>query len=175
MATNDAKSKSKSYVQDKKGNKAACFDLILQKKFAYAMLTGQKTIEFRAQTPHYLSRFCTPETVAQFKKGKITDFKTKRCFFVHFHDYNATWFLDVAIEAVDFMAASDKNLAYFHDHKCHEVDSLIAENIEKGVKLDDPEMQWFFCLPITAIINTNLDTSKINTIRQMDIPQEFWL
>lgn len=163
-------------ITDDKGNKAQAFDLILTKDNAYAILSGRKTIEFRKYSDFYISRFCPPKLAKDLKAGrKDLKFETIPCFFVHFHDYNNTWSLNVAIEAVDFWAMTQKAVPYLHEHKCFEMDNLIAENEIKGLKPFDEDMQWVFCLPIAALINTTLDTSRVNLIRKMDIPEEFWV
>lgn len=163
-------------ITDAKGHKAEAFDLILKKDFAYQILTGQKTIEFRAGTDNYLAKFCTKEMVSDYKKGKKNiQYSPKEVFFVHFRDYARTWFMNVAIRTVDFIAMHEKNLDYLHDLKCFECDDMIAQNKIDGIEPNDERMQWFFALPIVHLVNTSLDTSKINLIRQRDIPEEFWL
>lgn len=163
-------------ITDAKGNKAEAFDLILKKDFAYQILQGQKTIEFRSFTENYLAKFCTKKLVREYQKGlKNLKFEPKEIFFVHFRDFNNTWFLDVGIEAVDAMAMYYKNVDYFHERKCFECDDIIAQNRINGIEPNDERMQWFFCLPIRFLVKTNLDTSKIDIIRTRDIPEEFML
>lgn len=163
-------------ITDDKGHKTEALDLILTKDMAYAILSGKKTIEFRKYTDFYISRFCPPQLAKDIKANKTgLKFETIPCFFVHFRDRNATWELNVAIEAIDLWAMTQKAVPYLHERKCFEMDKLIAENEIKGLKPFDEGMQWVFCLPIVALINTTLDTSRVNLIRKMDIPSEFWV
>jgi hypothetical protein len=160
------------YITDKKGNKAEALDLILQKQFAYEILKGTKTIEFRKYSKHYISRFLQNSKEILAGKSDL-EYSPKRIPFIHFHDYNATWFLDVAIKSCDLMPMSKSSVKYLHDNGCFEMDDLIAENESKGLKPSDKEMVWAFCLPIFAIINTSLDCSNIQVFRTMDIPERY--
>ncbi len=159
-------------ITDSKGQKTQAFDLVMKKDLAMAILDGSKTIEFRSYSDFYISRFL--QNAKDIKAGKENlPYQPYEVFFVHFHDYGKTWYLDVAIEAVDLWSMHEDSLPYLHEHNCHEMDELIAENKAKGLNPYDEGIQWAFCLPISAIISTSIDCSNIKTIRKMDIPDEF--
>ena len=159
-------------ITDARGQRAEAFDLILQKKFAYDILSGKKTIEFRKYSKHYITRFLQNAKDVLEGKGKV-EYKPKPIPFIHFHDYNGTWFLDVAIKSCDLMPMCQSTVKYLHDNNCFEMDGLIAANEIKGLKPTDKEMIWAFCMPIFAIVNTSLDCSNIHVFRTIDIPEQY--
>lgn len=152
----------------KNGRRAAAFDLVLTKQNAYAIMTGAKTIEFRKFSEFYIKRLAIVT-----KDGKKQDISTDKEYqgrpihCIHFHDYNQTWSLDVAIEAVDIMAIHPANNNYFHERGCYEMDSLINEVKDK--EPHDEEVVWSFCIPIRKIIQTTLPLPD-NHIPIIEIP-----
>lgn len=145
-------------VKDLFGNYAEAFNLLLKKQFAYAILTKQKTMEFRDFfSDHLLSMF-----YKETKNQKSPDYMVARdirC--IHFHDYNNSWFLDVLIEGVDAMAIHPDNREYFHSHDCHEFDEEMDALETAKTDHHDKDVRWFIVCPIQAIINTDLDLSAL--------------
>lgn len=143
-----------SVITDKKGQTAEAFDLIMRKEFAYEILKGNKTIEYRDFTQFYAKRFCSD----------VKELKRKPIYHIHFHDYNNTWFLDVAIESVDICAVdcAPETRFYFESYGDTTMEEALDIADDKQIKIDDKEALWTFCMPITAIINTNLDTRGLN-------------
>lgn len=129
------------------GSKGEAFDLIMEKKFAFAILQEKKTIEYRKWSKFYTSRFfkrVTPEVVP------------KEINLVHFHDYNQTWFLDVQITAAAGIYLLDEDrLAAFFDC-CHEYEmaATCRKNTAEGKSY--AESDCIIMMPIWGIINTNL-------------------
>lgn len=154
-------------IKDSKGDTTEAVSLIMTKENAKAIIRGAKTIEFRKDSQFYFKMFCTSETKAGVAANKKVNFELKDVHYVHFHDYNNSWFLDVAIEAVDFMALLPINRPYFHERNCHEVDEFIDEAEQNGYDTKSDETIWVFCLPVKAIINTSFDLTDFDTVIQI--------
>lgn len=145
-----------SLVTDLNGKQAEAFDLIMRKQFAWDIIEGRKRLEFRDLSNFYMRKFV--------KNVKTWD--TVELDFIHFRDYGNTWFLDVHIASVDTVALLPENLPYFHEYGHHEFDEEIAGNEGKQPK----DAGYLFCLPVDAIINTNLDDmGKIRAISRLPI------
>ena len=147
------------YIQDRKGDTAEAVSLIIKKPLALAIATAQKPIEFREFRTFYLKLFCDIEKV-----GKKENLKMRDIHYLHLHDYKNSFFLAVAIEAIDLMALLPENREYFAEHNCTEVDSFIDEAERNGYTAKSPETMWYFCMPVKAIINTNLDLTSAENI-----------
>jgi hypothetical protein len=153
----------KTIIKDRKGDTTEGLFLIMRKENIIPILEGKKTIEFRDNTMFYMSRFCESKTVQAVKTGKrIANFELKDIHYIRFSNYNQTWFADVAVEAVDYMALLPQNRDYFHERNCFVVDDIINDAEKKGLTAKDEETTWVFCLPIKALINTDLTDVKIN-------------
>lgn len=161
-------------IKDVFGNYGEAFNLILQKKYAYDILKGIKRIEFRDFFSDKLCSIFFKET----KNTKSPDFfKPRDIFCIHFHDYSNTFFLDVSIEAVDVTAVHPDNREYFHQYGHHELDAEMDEVEAAGLSPKDKKVRWFITLPITGIINTNLDLSSLpeGSVTAYELPVEWQL
>ena len=142
-----------SYVTDRKGKSTEAFDLIMRKEFAYQILKGEKTVEYRDFSKFYLNRF--------YKDTKSWELRTdSNC--VHFHDYNNTWFLDVLVTEIEFFTFSDHDFFWHMYRGDTTFEKEIEEHHAKKRGFYDPDTTGCFCLPIAAIINTNLDISGLD-------------
>lgn len=161
-------------ITDDKGNKTNAIDLILTKDMAYAILSGKKKIEFRKYSKFYHDRLLDKECAKAVNAGKTNvQYKPIDSHFVHFHDYNKSWSLNVAIKSIDLMPMNQSSIPYLRQHGCFEMDDLIAEQEIKGIKADSKEALWAYCMPIFFVVNTTLDVSKINVIQRGDIPEKY--
>lgn len=169
-----------TYVKDRFGNIAPAFNLIMRKEFAYPILQGTKKIEFRQvsdEMPDKPKKNKDRYAAIFFKRYLIEDkghpdfLVPKDIYCVHAHDYGNTWYLDFSIEGVDIVAIHPDNAEYFHKYGHHEFDEVMAKMKTDGVKPHDKEVQWWYCLPITAIIDTNLDLSNCPNVMAYSIPE----
>jgi hypothetical protein len=129
------------------GDTAEAFDLILEKKYAMAILQEKKTVEYRKWSKFYTSRF--------FKRLS-PEVENKEINVVHFHDYNNTWFLDVQITAPTGIYLIDEGgIADFLEY-CKEYDmaALLRRNREQDLSYEEAGL--IIMIPIWGIINTNL-------------------
>ena len=84
-------------------------DLILKKEFALQILKGEKNVEFRSMTQHYMNRLFdkklgdfldkhadNAEIVAEYGMwGNCDELRPVKS--IHFHNYNNDWYLDVEV------------------------------------------------------------------------------
>ena len=130
---------------------AQSFDLIMRKEFAKQIIDGVKKLEFRAVSDFYISRYM-PEN----PDGSL-DYKDE-IEFLHFHDYNNSWFLDVHIEPIWFRYVHPACADFFHHYGHYEFDQDMEEFAHLDPDNDDESanIPSLFCIPIDAIVNTNL-------------------
>lgn len=141
--------KDMSKVTDTTGKQAEAFDLIMRKEFALQIVEGVKRLEFRSLSDFYISRFMHQEPDGElYYKDHIE--------YLHFHDYNKSWFLDVHIEPIQFKLLHPSDAGYFHSYGHYEMDQDIEEFADKDPDKESDEIPGFFCIPIDAIINTSL-------------------
>lgn len=164
MNTNTTKkTPTKTIIKDRKGDTTEGLFLIMNKENVLDILRGVKTIEFRKSSMFYMQRFCTPQTLQAQKSGKKSaNFELKDIHYIRFSNYNQTYFCDVAVEAVDFMALLPQNRNYFHERNCFEMDDIINDAEKRGLTTKNEDTTWVFCLPIVALINTDLADVEIN-------------
>lgn len=146
-----------SLVKDIKGNTAEAFDLIMRKQFAWDILEGRKRVEFRDTTKFYMKRF-----FKDLKKFELRE--DVRC--IHFHDYGNTWYLDVVIERICVRSLTPEDIGFFHEYGHHEYDEEIKANEGKT----EAEAGYLFCLPILAVLSTNLvSADKLREISRLPV------
>lgn len=161
-----------AYIKDMFGNIAEAFDFLMKKEFAIQILKGEKKIEFRSFfSDKYCAQICKKYKPEDKKDPDYMQPKDIGC--IHFHDMGNTWFLDVSIEAVDEMAVHPQNAEYLHKYGHHEYDNEMADLEARNVSPKDiTQVQWFFMMPITAILRTNIDLSEIPNVTAYEIPDE---
>ena len=146
-----------SIIKDSKGATAEAFDLIMRKQFAWDILEGRKRVEFRDTTKFYMKRF-----VKDLEKSELRE--DVRC--IHFHDYGNTWYLDVVIEYICVRSLIPRDIDFFHKYGHHEYDEEIKANEGKTAG----EAGYLFCLPILAVLSTNLvSADKLREISRLPV------
>lgn len=143
-------------------------NLIMKKENALAILRGDKNVEYRPFSQHYLSRL-TDEKIRDFyernkENNKIVDLEEEYSHWgflddlrpvktIHFHNYTNSWFLDVEVLFNDYCVADDETLGIMNDvYDDHELDELVRKlDNEKAV-----ERPMFYYFAIKKVIDTNL-------------------
>lgn len=128
-----------------------CLNLLLRKEFAKQILSGEKTVEFRAFSEHYSDRLLDKDA-GNWIQAHIDD--EEALFFanhvrkvnkIHFHNYNNTWTLDVECAANDYVAVIDKDVKFLQDNfDCHELDEQLADFNKR--KENNRPIYFFFAL-----------------------------
>ena len=133
-----------------------CLNLLLKRENALAIISGEKRIEFRAYTQHYVDRLydgATEDFVERHKNEPDVLFwcDTLRLVrSIHFHDRGNTWSLDVECTHNDVIWPTDENVKYLHEeYGCHEMDALNRKLNREGAT----NRPMYFYFELGKIIN----------------------
>ena len=135
-----------------------CLNLIMRREFAEQILKGEKKVEIRAVSQHYLDRL-VDKKVADFKGRHENDMDVQDLCDpirlvkkIHFHNYNNSWYLDVAVEMNDFVAADEEGVKFLHDrYNCNELDEVYNSLGNLG-----DNAPCFFYFALGDVLGTNL-------------------
>lgn len=137
------------------------YDLLMKKEFALEILQGKKKVEFRSFTDHYISRFLDKDKAAANKaKGQPTldDLSNEireDVQYIHFHNYNNTWYLDVAIDGIGYCFVDSMDIEplaeQFDDFKAY------LDDARKNDELPEEEKPMMFYIVLAEIVGTNLN------------------
>lgn len=135
-----------------------CLNLIMKKENALAIISGEKKVEFRAYTQHYVNRLYDAKTedfVERHKEEPDVLFwcdTLRHVEKIHFHNYNNTWSLDVECTYNDLVAPTEEGIAMLHDtYDCHEFDDMHRDLVRKGAD----NFPLFFYFEIGEILKRN--------------------
>lgn len=142
------------------GKSYEAHDLLMKKKFALDIIEGRKTVEVRSFTDHYISRFLDKEVMKGNEKLKRkmddpdweNEFKDIWC--IHFHDYNNSWYLDVAIETVGMCIVDSQDIERLMAE--YPGFSDLLEDAKKNDALPNDERPMIFYFVIDKVLATNL-------------------
>lgn len=142
------------------GKQVEAYDLLMKKEYALEILSGKKRVEFRSFSEHYINRFMKKEVMLKNKKSgnraveKFIDEIRTDIEYIHFHNYNNSWYLDVAIAGIGhcFIDSLDiESLAEeFDDFKAY------IEDAKKNDQLPLDERPMMFYIVIAEVVATNL-------------------
>lgn len=140
-------------------------NLIMKKENALAILRGDKNVEYRPLTQHYMDRL-TDYKIGDFYErnkenkeiadefchwGMLDDLRPVKT--IHFHNYTNSWYLDVEVLSNDYCIADDETLGTMNEvYDDHELDELIRK-LDKEKVVERP-MYYYFA--IKKVIDTNL-------------------
>ena len=150
------------YPDVKRSEPIKCLNLIMKKEFAEAILKGEKTVEFRAYSKHYMDRLYDKDLMdygeANIPDEDMDDFvdfarPLREVEKIHFHNYNNTWFLDV--ECIDnwTVVVTNEGVADLKaEFGCDELDDMLAD-LNKQKAKDRP---IFFYFALGKVLGTDL-------------------
>lgn len=142
------------------GKQVEAYDLLMKKEYALEILSGKKRVEFRSFTDHYISRFMDREAMKRNKaKGNPTIEELREevrtdIEYIHFHNYNNSWYLDVEIEGIGYCFVDSQDIGplaeEFDDFKAY------IEDAKKNDQLPPDERPMMFYIVLAEVVATNL-------------------
>lgn len=137
------------------------YDLLLQKKFALDILSGKKRVEVRSFSDHYISRFIDKDVQKRNNEAKLKPFDDdyeialrEDVHYIHFHNYNNSWFLDVEIEGIGMCVVDSQDIEPlandFEDFKAY------IEEAKKNDELPEEDKPMIFYLVLADIVGHNI-------------------
>lgn len=142
------------------GQQVEAYNLLMKKEYAFDILKGKKCVEFRSFTEHYINRFLDKETMKRNDaKGDVTldDLESvvrADIEYLHFHNYNNSWYLDVAIQGIGFCCVDSQDIEplaeQFDDFKAY------LDDAKKHDQLPPDERPMMFYIVLAEVVGTNL-------------------
>lgn len=142
------------------GQQKEAYDLLMKKNFALEIVQGKKKVEFRSFSDYYASRFLDKEKAKQNKaegKTSLDDLSEEirnDIKFIHFHDYNNSWYLDVELEGIGYCIVDSYDIEPLAEEYADFKDYLA--DAKENDKLPEDDRPMIFYLPIKQVISTNL-------------------
>lgn len=140
-------------------------NLIMKKENALAILRGDKNVEYRPFSQHYVDRLSDPKIVDFYERNKENkEIEEEFCHWglldnvrtvktIHFHNYTNSWYLDVEVISNDYCVADDETVGIMNDlYDDHELDGLVRK-LDNEKAVERPMYYWF---AIKKVIDTNL-------------------
>lgn len=140
-----------------------CLNLVMKKEYAEQIARGEKTVEYRAYSPHYRSRMYD-KAVGKYMEAhaddeqfieQVLDFEPvlRQVKKIHFHNYNNTWHLDVECVANDVCVATREDGEYIRDEYGN------SELLEEALELEKnnvKDLPIFFFYVLGKILDNGL-------------------
>jgi hypothetical protein len=138
------------------GQQVQAYDLIMRTEHALEIIAGKKPLEIRAFSDHYCRMF-TDEAISaeneKHAKDKNYEWQNpsrKDIAYIHFHNYNNSWMLDVRIDELDASFMTESDIKWLADEfGFHDYDNEWQQYVGKP----DDEVPMFFWMHIDEVVN----------------------
>lgn len=142
------------------GRQVEAYNLLMKKEFAQEILNGQKKVEFRSLSDHYCRMFLDDNAAKKNKEAGLKpsddgfDFGLRDTQYIHFHNYNNSWYLDVEVNGIGMCVVDSHDIESlaedFDDFKA------FIEDARKNDELPEDERPMIFYLVLGDVVGTNL-------------------
>lgn len=143
-------------------------NLVMRKVNAEEIIRGEKTVEFRACSDHFMSRLFDNDTLKWFdahaddnevnsaiESGLLAPGALREVHTIHYHNYGNTWFLDVSLKDNGMMPVSDEAIKTMQEKfGSHELDKALAKLNAQKLKLELRPSLFYFA--IDKVLDTDL-------------------
>jgi hypothetical protein len=137
------------------GKEVEAYDFLMKKENALDIISGKKKIEVRSFSPYYYKLLVDREQEMKNKENPddyIVPVRTD-IEFIHFHNYNNSWFLDVKINEIGLSMMDKEDIEMLaEEFDFHDFDN----EWQQYEKLIDEEKPLFFWFAIEKIIGHDL-------------------
>lgn len=140
-----------------KGQDVEAYSLTIYKKHAMEILSGEKTIEMRNDSPKNFQMFVDEEKVKDnivaMEDGRDKDWvcPLKRTNFIHFYDRGGRFSLDVRIDACGYAVCQKEDIEMLNEeYGYHDMD----EYVEKYKDLEFHDKPCFYWFHIAEIVES---------------------
>lgn len=139
------------------GKQVEAYDLLMRKEHALDIIAGKKTLEIRAFSDHYYKMFTDKKAVEENKRLQ-KEGRDDECVepvridvqYIHFHNYNNSWTLDVEIDSLGTCLMSEDEIKWLADEfDFHDYDNEWQQYAE----LPDDDKPMFYWLHIIGVVN----------------------
>ena len=147
------------------GKEVEAYDLLMKKDNALDIISGKKTLEIRVFSNHYATMFTDPKQLAKNeelrKAGKDDDCvePLKSIQYIHFHNYNNSWSLDVKIDEIGLSSMTEEDIEDLHDFGFHDYDNDWQQYKDKDLE-DVPMFYWMHIKEILG--KKNIQDNNLN-------------
>ncbi|WP_071133854.1 hypothetical protein [Millionella massiliensis] len=145
------------------GQQVEAYSLLMRKEFALEIITGKKKVEFRSFSDYYVSQFMDTEAIRRNKKSGFiagdenAEEEFKAIEYIHFHNRNNSWFLDVKINDIGMFCVDTEDIdEYTQNEPAYPDFEEFRADAKEHDKLPPEERPMMFFLAIEKVVATNL-------------------
>jgi len=138
------------------GKEVEAYDFIMRKENALDIIDGKKRIEIRSFSPYYHKLLIDKEQekINQENPNEYIEPIRTDIEFIHFHNYNNSWFLDVKINEIGLSIMNKEDIEMLaEDFDFHDFDN----EWQQFENLPDEQKPLFYWFSITKIVGHNFE------------------
>lgn len=138
------------------GKEMQAFDFLMKKENALDILSGNKKVEIRSFSPFYYRLIHDKEQDKLNQKDPDNFIPPIRAdvSFIHFHNYNNSWFLNVRINEIGVGNLSEQYISDFSkEFNFHDFD----DEWQQYKDLPEDKIPGFYWFAIKEVVNHNIN------------------